>query len=141
MQPSTVYHRKPPNYTYTPSNFMVLSALTVLLCGLLSPPTLALSIPALIYSMKVSMHAHQLEYKYYSIGLVSDLSNTALLIYLKLCSIGMYACARGIKEGWLTVLYLSVPLSLLLSKQVNYLHDPCVHTYTNNHSRAPTVQL
>ena len=40
-------------YDYTPSDFLLLSVLTVAVCGFLSPPSLTLSIPALYYSKKV----------------------------------------------------------------------------------------
>ena len=42
-----------PKHQYTPSDFLLLSILTVAVCGLFSPPTLTLSIPALLYSLKV----------------------------------------------------------------------------------------
>ena len=42
-----------PKYNYTPSDFQLLSVLTVAICGFLCPPTLTLSIPALLYSIKV----------------------------------------------------------------------------------------
>ena len=45
---------QPPKYEYTPNDFMVLSAITVILCGILSPLTLMLSLPALFFSQQVS---------------------------------------------------------------------------------------
>ena len=45
---------QPPNYEYTPNDFMVLSLVTVILCGIFSPLSLVLSMPALFYSQQVS---------------------------------------------------------------------------------------
>ena len=47
---------QPPNYEYTPNDFMVLSLFTVILCGIFSPLSLVLSLPALFFSQQVSMH-------------------------------------------------------------------------------------
>ena len=44
------------NFYYTPNDYLVLSLLTVIVCGLLSPLTLILSIPALLLSKEV-LHA------------------------------------------------------------------------------------
>ena len=45
---------KPPNYEYTPSDFMAFSIITIILCGIFSPLTLLLSLPALFFSRQVS---------------------------------------------------------------------------------------
>ena len=45
------------NFYYTPNDYLVLSLLTVIVCGFLSPLTLILSIPALLLS-KVVLHAY-----------------------------------------------------------------------------------
>ena len=46
---------QPPNYEYTPNDFMVLSLVTVIVCGIFSPLTLLLSLPALFFSQQVSV--------------------------------------------------------------------------------------
>ena len=43
-----------PNYEYTPSDFMALSIITIILCGIFSPLSLLLSLPALFFSQQVS---------------------------------------------------------------------------------------
>ena len=48
--------QQPSNFNYTPSDFRLLSVLTVAVCGVLSPLTLTLSIPALLYSKKVQLY-------------------------------------------------------------------------------------
>ena len=65
MQP--VIANEPPKYEYTPNNFMVLSLITVILCGIFSPLSLLLSLPALFFSQQASvlgrsvvMHVHVL---------------------------------------------------------------------------------
>ena len=47
---------QPPNYEYTPNDFMILSLVTVIVCGIFSPLTLLLSLPALFFSQQVSVH-------------------------------------------------------------------------------------
>ena len=46
---------QPPNYEYTPNDFMVLSLVTVIICGIFSPLSLVLSLPALFFSQQVSV--------------------------------------------------------------------------------------
>ena len=46
----------PPNYEYIPHDFIVLSLLTAILCGIFSPLSLVLTIPAVILSHKVCMY-------------------------------------------------------------------------------------
>ena len=48
---------QPPKYEYTPNDFVVLSLVTVILCGIFSPLSLVLSLPALFFSQQVSAHA------------------------------------------------------------------------------------
>ena len=43
-----------PKYEYTPSSFRTFSLLTVVVCGIFSPLSLVFSIPALLFSNKVS---------------------------------------------------------------------------------------
>ena len=61
---------QPPNYEYTPNDFMVLSLITVIVCGVLSPLTLLLSLPALFIAQQVSMHVESeysnYDYDYYT---------------------------------------------------------------------------
>ena len=45
---------QPPKYVYTPNDFLTLSVITAILCGIFSPLTLFMSIPAVIISLKVS---------------------------------------------------------------------------------------
>ena len=52
MQP--VVATQAAKYEYMPNDFMVLSLVTVILCGIFSPLSLVLSLPALYYSQQVS---------------------------------------------------------------------------------------
>ena len=52
MQP--VVATQAAKYEYMPNDFMVLSLITVILCGIFSPLSLVLSLPALYYSQQVS---------------------------------------------------------------------------------------
>ena len=52
MQP--VVATQAAKYEYVPNDFMVLSLVTVILCGIFSPLSLVLSLPALYYSQQVS---------------------------------------------------------------------------------------
>ena len=47
---------QPANYEYTPNDFMVLSLITIIVCGIFSPLSLVLSLPALFFSQQVSVH-------------------------------------------------------------------------------------
>ena len=53
MQPMIT--AEPPKYEYKPNDFMYLSLVTAILCGIFSPLTLAISIPAVFFSHQVSM--------------------------------------------------------------------------------------
>ena len=53
MQPMIA---EPPKYEYTPNDFMYLSVVTAVLCGIFSPLTLAISIPAVFFSHQVSKY-------------------------------------------------------------------------------------
>ena len=52
--PIAAVTNQPPKYEYTPNDFMVLSVITVILCGIFSPLSLLLSLPALFFSQQVS---------------------------------------------------------------------------------------
>ena len=52
LQP--VVATQPPKYEYAPNDFMVLSLVTVILCGIFSPLSLVLSLPALHFSQQVN---------------------------------------------------------------------------------------
>ena len=43
-----------PKYEYTPDDFMNLSLITAILCGIFSPLTLIMTIPAILLSAKVN---------------------------------------------------------------------------------------
>jgi hypothetical protein len=62
---------QPPNYEYTPNDFMVLSLVTVILCGIFSPLSLVLSLPALFFSQQVSVHGLDWIRLYYAIVFLS----------------------------------------------------------------------
>ena len=53
MQP--IVATQAPKYEYMPNDFMVFSLVTVILCGIFSPLSLVLSLPALYYSQQVSI--------------------------------------------------------------------------------------
>ena len=44
-----------PKYEYMPNDFMILSLVTVILCGIFSPLSLVLSLPALYFSQQVNI--------------------------------------------------------------------------------------
>ena len=63
---------KPPDYEYTSSDFMALSIITIILCGIFSPLSLLLSLPALFFSQQVSAQKN----------LVAALIKFVVIIYL-----------------------------------------------------------
>ena len=46
---------QPPEYDYTPNDYLTLSLFAAILCGIFSPITLTMSIPAVIFSLKVNI--------------------------------------------------------------------------------------